>query len=310
MRGKATDHSPEAGSMAQCCSMLPRSSSGMKESTTRERILICLPCSRMMSSRSSFSAWNSRCRSLTSDRACSYLPHSFFSLRALACASSWMLAYFSSKLAENSSFSRSWLLMRSFSASCSSSSRCARSSSSAFSRAFSASACPTTSFSCMALSCAASRSRSLRSLVTASSRFRTSSSARCRSSSRMFSALAISASWASSLRLCSSSCLSDMALTCLAAFPGPPAALDVFFPLRWSGPVAGEPGPSASSGPSSSSSSSSSCSSSAGAGMVPAFCCSSMDLSRLISSWNSRSMASLGSSLILGLFLMFLARLA
>mmetsp|Transcript_116 Transcript_116/g.172 ORF Transcript_116/g.172 Transcript_116/m.172 type:complete len:263 (-) Transcript_116:458-1246(-) len=252
---------------------------------------------------SSRSAWNSSWMSCTSLVAVWYFVHNFFSLFVLSSTSSWSELYCSSRRRRSSSFSAS---------SCASScSRSARSSRASLARrswasclaALSIISPPTISFcfiwfilATSACFCASIFSRCSCSAFSRSSRalrssavFEWSSSSFFISSAAFFFRRCFSAS-ASPRSRASSSSVAPLFTSRMTSFSTifsmtcAPTGTCTSWPSMTI--VLGTPPPPA----------------------PPA--ASSCAFSRLISSWNSRSMASLGSSLILGLFLMFFARFA
>mmetsp|Transcript_3721 Transcript_3721/g.13721 ORF Transcript_3721/g.13721 Transcript_3721/m.13721 type:complete len:275 (-) Transcript_3721:1072-1896(-) len=253
--------------------------------------------SRMVSSMSSRSAWNSLCRSpISCLAACSLFQH-FLSLRVLASTSSAMLAYCSSIMmfASSSSCLCSSSMRRASSFSRSSFACAARSSASCRCALLRTSP-PISSFSCICfsfwLSAIFSRAIASRSICCArssSASFFFSSSVTAlaasscdRSSSARFCRLSRSAAALSSSSFIFSSLSPSFTTTFSTIFsttlvpPGPPAP-----PIAPPAPPPPLPAMS----------------------LICRF-------SRSISSWNSRSIASFGSSLMRGLFLMFFARLA
>mmetsp|Transcript_21345 Transcript_21345/g.65132 ORF Transcript_21345/g.65132 Transcript_21345/m.65132 type:complete len:269 (-) Transcript_21345:1134-1940(-) len=268
--------------------MARASSGGTKFPMMRSLSRTCFVRSRMVSSMSSRSRWNSCSRSRISDVAAWYLAHSFLSLRVLTSTSSWSEPNCSSSCIAASSLDAS---SRASSRSCS-----LRSSSSSWARRSAASCCralsmilpPWMSFSsilasrfCMFDFCASTSSRIFSSVASRSSSARRSASVLLCwfSISRMSSAARLrSCSFSrSALRRISATSSSVMpTLTIFSLMISRAAPPDTMLPFA------------------------------SVTGSAPASCA----LRRLISSWNSRSMASFGSSLIFGLFLMFLARFA
>mmetsp|Transcript_53311 Transcript_53311/g.161905 ORF Transcript_53311/g.161905 Transcript_53311/m.161905 type:complete len:279 (-) Transcript_53311:1051-1887(-) len=278
----------------------------MKLSMVRHTILTSFLSSRMFSSMSSRSVWNSCCNSSISDCVCLCLFHNFSSFAVIFSTCSSVEAYvcsrviFSDICCSSSSFIRCSSRLRS------STSICALLSSFSCCMAFSMTWLPTSIFSSIIFSCCiicawASCSSSFflwRSSSSSSNRARSSSATsfmasiwacssrqRCSSARRSASTLASMAarSWSvispcttrsmttsfSTTRSTSTTCVSTMT-SCSPCSPPAPGAR-------------GTPPP------------------------PPAFSANFI-LSRVISSWNSRIIASFGSSLIFGLFLMLFAR--
>mmetsp|Transcript_20875 Transcript_20875/g.58132 ORF Transcript_20875/g.58132 Transcript_20875/m.58132 type:complete len:285 (+) Transcript_20875:1125-1979(+) len=273
---------------------------------------------RMLSSRSSFSRWNSLYMSSTSALTSWYFFHSFFSFLVFCSASSCRFMYLSSAASCASSISA---MRRIFSSSCcrllsSSSSRFF--SSASFLRVTSArppraspfKILPSIAFNFLAkasfsnrIFSASSCFRTASSWILACLRFIFSASDACfwRSSSmRMASSLALIAASSLSFAICSS-LMPTMPCFCASSaricvsisariFSRVWGSMDLWTVGFPSGVVPNAPAAAAASKEPPS----------------PSSNC----FKRLISSWNSRSIASFGSSLMRGLFLIFLARLA
>mmetsp|Transcript_25765 Transcript_25765/g.48490 ORF Transcript_25765/g.48490 Transcript_25765/m.48490 type:complete len:298 (+) Transcript_25765:630-1523(+) len=264
-------------------SKLRASSGGMKFPITSSFSFTWRVRSRMVSSMPSLSSWNSSVRSLISLLALWNLLHSFFSFLVLASTSSCKLPNFSS----SSKFCSSWsAICRAnasslFFLSASSCSACL-SSASCFAALLAISP-PTMSFSSIALSLFCSESlwfsMSMRALLS-------------------FSSFSLNAWRSSSVWFCwsSSACMSCCALAFMSAF-----SLSIFSCISLiasslTPPLMAEM--------------STSCPSSMTVPPSPPSMPMSWAFNLEISSWYSLSIASFGSSLILGLFLMFLALLA
>mmetsp|Transcript_3793 Transcript_3793/g.13306 ORF Transcript_3793/g.13306 Transcript_3793/m.13306 type:complete len:288 (+) Transcript_3793:362-1225(+) len=268
----------------------------------------CAVSCRMLSRRSSRSRWNSSWRSSTSCFAAWYLPHSFWSFAVFASASSCLLWYVSS--VSSCLLSRSSMRLR-FSAS---------------TRRFSASSA---AFRSISFFCSSVRSwrlpcSSLLSIVfsffssciffsrsswTALKCFSSSSCWDCMAAAmRSFSSLVRSFSaiiFSSSAFASASAALRMASLSCSERL-GPASFIFLDSSLLTCALIASI---CMSSGSCSTSTSFSIIfTSPAGTSLPPPS--ASAAFRRAISSWNSRSIASFGSSLIFGLFLMFLARFA
>mmetsp|Transcript_40494 Transcript_40494/g.89987 ORF Transcript_40494/g.89987 Transcript_40494/m.89987 type:complete len:375 (+) Transcript_40494:647-1771(+) len=303
-------------SSSQCARRMTfcTSSGGMKASMTMSLSCIWSCSMRMLSSRSSFSRWNSLYMSSTSAFTSWNFLNSFFSFLVFCSASSALLLNFSSIISWFSSISTMRFCFSSSSFRLLSSSSSFLRSSFSFLRVTSTRpplASPFRILLSMLFSFLARASFSAR-IFSASSAFldisscilaclrcslaASSSARRLSSSRRAASCFALSSASARSVASCSSVSVPDPTLAAISALSWASISARIFSSI-WGSRALGRC-TTRSTTPSSPTLSPSPPSA------------SSMALSLAISSWNSRSMASLGSSLIRGLFWMFLARLA
>mmetsp|Transcript_41033 Transcript_41033/g.97495 ORF Transcript_41033/g.97495 Transcript_41033/m.97495 type:complete len:416 (+) Transcript_41033:320-1567(+) len=311
LMGSRSHCSRSSSHLARRCT-LATSSAGTKASITRVFRAICCVSIRSESIMSSRSRWISWLMSSTSCFTCRYLAHSFFSLAPFWSASCCIVLYVSSL----ASCSSSSLARRSWSerarACLSSSSRLFFSTSSAVSSTTPFRPTPFCSpmriFDCMASSFFWSASFCSAAFLACSAAAALSSSFVCASvmsfaASRRAFSFSASSFWSSSFA-CFSASSRIRASSSSSRFSAEMFALSSASISRFMDSIS-----LSSIGFSFSTTFSTMRSSSVGSPpSEPA--CSSSALRRLISSWNSRSMASLGSSLMRGLFLMFFARLA
>mmetsp|Transcript_68132 Transcript_68132/g.163502 ORF Transcript_68132/g.163502 Transcript_68132/m.163502 type:complete len:319 (+) Transcript_68132:596-1552(+) len=285
-------------------------SMGTKLSMVRHTSFNSCRKSRMVSSMSSRSCWNSFCRSWISCWVCLCLCQSFSSLAVIFWTWSAAEEYLSSRVSFSSICCSSSSFIRCSCRRLSSTSISARFSSCSCCMAFSITWLPTNIFSCMAFNlesitccCWASSSlRLLRSDRSSSNFFFSSSATFC----------CCSMSLLSSATCASISALSASTLLLMRAISSSLTPLFTTFSTRTSFSTTVSTSTI-------SFSSMTSCSTTVPSGrtigclgMLPppplAACSCSFIFNRMISSWNSRIIASLGSSLMRGLFLMLFAR--